>query len=80
MTLFPSITKKRYDLEYWACSNGSYCPLIYTEHLEKHGPPNICLSKQVSFTLFYMEQIDHLEHFDHQECPFKGHFWQKGAF
>ena len=27
-----------------------------------------------------MEQIDHLEHFDHQECPFKGHFWQKGAF
>ena len=38
MTLFPSITKKRYDLEYWACSNGSYCPPIYTEHLEKNGP------------------------------------------
>ena len=46
----------------------------------KAWTPNICLSKQVSFTLFYMEQIDHLEHFDHQECPFKGHFWQKGAF
>ena len=27
-----------------------------------------------------MEQIDHLEQFDHQECPFKGHSWQMGAF
>ena len=27
-----------------------------------------------------MKQIDHLEHFDHQKCPFKGHFWQKRRF